>query len=169
GSISSADDLQTMISFTKPQFEELFTYTDPVEDETFLRYVKRKDLILFLCKLRQGLSDFSSKLIFSYPSRQVVSLKISTVRKSLLARFVWENFPKAVIIADGTYSYIEKSGNYRKLRQSYSVHKGRHLVKPALLVATYGFILDVQGPYFADGRNNDAEILRNELNQNIND
>ncbi|KAL3287554.1 hypothetical protein HHI36_002022 [Cryptolaemus montrouzieri] len=78
------------------------------------------------------------------------------------------NVPKAVVIVDGTYSYIEKSGNYRTLRQSYSVHKGRHLFK-ALLVATNGFNLDVQGPYIVDGRNNDAAILKNELNQNIND
>ncbi|KAL3279883.1 hypothetical protein HHI36_017389 [Cryptolaemus montrouzieri] len=103
-----------MMPLTKPLFEDLFTYCDPVEDGTF-KYVTRRDLILFC------------------------------------------------------YSYVEKTENYRTLPQSYSVYKDRHLVKSALLVTTNDFILDVQGPYFADGRNNDAAILRNELNQNIND
>ena len=69
---------------------------------------------------------------------------------------------------DGTYSYIEKSGNYRTLRQSFSVHKGRHLVKPILFVASNGLILDIHGPYFADGKNNDARILMDQFEKDTN-
>jgi len=58
---------------------------------------------------------------------------------------------------------MEKSSNYRTLRQSYSIHKGRHLAKPVLIVAPDGYILAIQGPSFADGSNNDAALLRNEL------
>jgi len=39
------------------------------------------------------------------------------------------------------------------------MHKSRPLVKPMMIVNTTGYILDVFGPYFADGKNNDAKIL----------
>lgn len=41
-------------------------------------------------------------------------------------------------------------------------------MKPVLLVAPDGYILDIQGPYFADGRNNDAKILIAELENDDN-
>lgn len=63
----------------------------------------------------------------------------------------------------GTYVCIPKSSNFRSLRQSYSIHKGRHLLKPVLIVAPDGYILDIQGPYFSDSKNNDAAILENEF------
>ena len=72
---------------------------------------------------------------------------------------------QAVVIIDGTYLYIPKSGNYRAARQSLSVHKHRHLIKPVMLVAPDGYILDVHGPYFADSKNNDANILRDHMEQ----
>lgn len=91
---------------------------------------------MFLCKLKQGLSDDFLKLIFNYNSRQAVSMAISTVRKSLMIRFVSqniglnaitreqyiqqhvtefantlynekENVRKVIACIDGTYSYIE--------------------------------------------------------------
>lgn len=43
------------------------------------------------------------------------------------------------------------------------MHKGRHLIKPALVVAPDGYILDIHGPYFSDSRNNDASMLQNEM------
>ena len=121
---------------------------------------------------------------------------ISVVRRSMMIRFVPENIGleaitrqqliaehvipfanelyndnpkalKAISIADGTYSYIEKSGNYRTMRQSYSVYKGRHLVKSVMMTAPAGYILDIHGPYFADGRNSDASILIDQFGKDI--
>jgi len=43
------------------------------------------------------------------------------------------------------------------------MHKDRHLIKPALVVAPDGYILDIHGPYFSDSRNNDASMLQNEM------
>ncbi len=43
-----------------------------------------------------------------------------------------------ILVADGTYIYIEKSKDYAFARSSYSVHKGRPLVKPMMLVTTTG-------------------------------
>ncbi|CAB0027902.1 unnamed protein product, partial [Trichogramma brassicae] len=49
------------------------------------------------------------------------------------------------------------------MRQTFVAIKSDHLVKPSLVVAPDGYILDIQGPYFSDGHNNDATTLRHEL------
>lgn len=46
---------------------------------------------------------------------------------------------------------------------SFSMHKHRPLVKPMVVVSTTGYILDVFGPYYANGRNNDSNILEHIL------
>lgn len=191
------NDFKAISSMTKAQFLDLYAFCDQVPVEGGYRSVSKKNLLTFLCKLRQGLSDEFLKVIFKYPSRQATSLVIGRVRELLMQRFVPENIgfgsitreeyiqrhvtefanelynpepdiPKAIAYIDGTYSKIEKSSNYRVLRQSYCIHKGYHLVKPALIVAPDGFILDIQGPYFSDSRNNDAQMLRNEFERDIN-
>ncbi|CAG7818156.1 unnamed protein product, partial [Allacma fusca] len=73
------------------------------------------------------------------------------------------NAKVAIVIIDGTYMYMPKSSNYRVLRQSFCLHKGRHLVKIIVLVSPSGRILDVHGPYFSDSINNDAACLIDEL------
>lgn len=157
----------------------------------------RKDLLCFLCKLRQGLSDELLRVMFHYSSRQATSLAISTVRQSLMIRFVNENIgfgaitredyierhvtlfsnqlynntpqnPKVIVYNDCTYLYIEKSACFKALRQSFCVHKNRHLLKPSMLVAPDGYILDIQGPYFSNAINNDARILLKEFQSNVN-
>ena len=95
--LEKADDFddsefECLFPITKAQFEELFNqYCVPVPEGNINRYVKRKDLMVFLCKLRQGLSDEFLKVLFNYNSRQAVSTAISIVRRSLLAAFVPEN------------------------------------------------------------------------------
>ncbi|EZA54546.1 hypothetical protein X777_05526, partial [Ooceraea biroi] len=192
----SDNEFKSITPIIKEQFRELFTFCDRVPQTGGYRYVTKKDLLTFLCKLRQGLSDEFLKVIFNYSSRQAVSLAIGTVRKSLMQRFVPSNIgfqaitrenyiarhvtefsnalynpepnvPRAIAYIDGTYSYIPKSSNFRVLRQSYCVHKGRHLVKPALVVAPDGYILAIQGSYFSDSRNNDAAMLRNEYERDV--
>ena len=189
-------EFKVLTSLTKGQFNELLDYCDPVRENNSLRYIYEKDLITFLCKLRQGLSDEFLKVIFYYSTRQAVSMAIAKVRRSLMGRFVLENVgfgaitrqeyierhvkpfanelynpdpqvPRVIACIDGTYSHIDKSSNFRLLRQSFCLHKGRHLVKPALIVAPDGHILSVQGPYFSDSRNNDAQMLINEFETDI--
>ncbi|XP_043469676.1 uncharacterized protein LOC122503266 [Leptopilina heterotoma] len=185
---------ESFFPVTKEQFQEIFRYCEesPVPRIGGFRYVSKKDLLMFLCKLRHGLSDEFLSHIFQYSTRQATSLAVATVRESLMMRFVPTNIgfdaitredymnlhvseftnnlynsqpntPRVIAIIDATYTYIDKSSNFRSLRQSYCVHKGQHLVKPYMIVAPDGYILAIQGPYFSDSRNNDASILRNEF------
>ena len=127
--------------------------------------------------MRQGLSDEFLKVIFNYSKRQSVGMAVTSVRRTLSARFVQENLgveaisrqefmdphvtpfanelyndqpniPRAIVICDSTYSYIHKSSNFRVLRQSYSMHKGRHLLKPTIILGTVGYFLSILKVYF---------------------
>lgn len=190
------EEFKCIAPITKEQFEELFLYCDPVMHYGTLKNISRKNLLTFLCKMKQGLSDDFLKVIFDYGCRQSVSAVIDCVRRSLL-RFVQENIgpasitrqnyiaqhvtdfsnalynrepnePKAIAVIDSTYAYIHKSSCFRVLRHSYSQHKRRHLLKPTLVVAPDGYILAIFGPYFSDSANNDAQILQNELQRDGN-
>jgi hypothetical protein len=46
-------------------------------------------------------------------------------------------------IADGTYCYIQKSSNHSFQRATWSVQKKRNLVKPFVMCASDGTIIDV--------------------------
>lgn len=181
----SDEDFKCLSPTTKQQFRDLLTFCDPVPCQGGFRYVNRKDLLMFLCKMCQGVPDEFLKLMFDYSSRQSVNIAVATVRKSLMQRFVAQNIgldaiikqlyidehvtdfanelynpepaiPRVIAYIDGTYSNIDKSTNFRSVRQSYSAHKSRHLVKPALLVAPDAYILNIHGPYFSDSYNNYA-------------
>ncbi|CAF1017982.1 unnamed protein product [Brachionus calyciflorus] len=66
-----------------------------------------------------------------------------------------------VIIADGTYCYCQKSSNNMVQRKLYSGHKKRPLVKPFVITASNGKIIDVYGNYSAV--ENDASIMQKDL------
>jgi len=57
------------------------------------------------------------------------------------------NKTQFIIICDGTYCYIQKSANNLIQRLTYSVQKGRPLVKPFVICTTDGFIIDIFGFY----------------------
>lgn len=189
------DEFTAISPINRQQFADLFTYCDRVPD--ILRRLTKKDLLCFLCKLKQGLSDEFLCLIFNYSSRRTVSHVISTVRQSLMIRFVPENIgyqaitrqqyidrhvtdfsnklyntqPEnriAIVYNDCSYLDIEKSSCFQVLRQSYCLHKNKHLVKPSMMVAPDGYILNIQGPYFSNAANNDAAIILNELQRDLN-
>lgn len=191
------DEFKYLTSISKNHFRQLLEFCDIVEQGGKRRNVERKHLLTFLIKMKHGVSDEFLKILFSYPSRQTASFIISNVRLSLLQRFVPNNIgfnsitrenyinshvspytnqlynptpdiPKAIVYIDCTYNKIEKSSNFRVLRQSYCFHKNEHLVKPEIIVAPDGYILAINGPYFADARNNDASVLNHELQIDLN-
>jgi len=135
-------------------------------------------------KLRTGLSLSVLSTLFALQKKRV-SRAIAAARTALLSMFVpnflgtnhisREDFitkhtrtmaktlfaggeDVCILVADGTYMYIEKSSNYKFQRQIFSLHKERLLVKLMILVSST-YILKVYEPYFADGKNNDANIL----------
>ena len=75
----------------------------------------------------------------------------------------------AILVPDGTYIYIQKSGNYTFSRRSYSLHKHRPLLKPTMIVSTTGYIITVLGPYLADAKNNYSSILNHSIQSNTED
>ncbi|GLV46425.1 hypothetical protein CBL_20765 [Carabus blaptoides fortunei] len=84
----SDEEFKCIAPITKDQFEELHVYCDSVIHNGKRRYTSKKNLLTFLCKMRQGLSDEFLKDIFDYSSRQNVSSVIDYVRLALTERFV---------------------------------------------------------------------------------
>jgi hypothetical protein len=70
-----------------------------------------------------------------------------------------------LLIADGTYCYVQKSANNSFQRKTYSGQKKRHLVKPFLICAADGTIVDVYGPYGATV--NDAPIMEDVFENDV--
>jgi hypothetical protein len=62
------------------------------------------------------------------------------------------------IIADGTYTRLEKSSNNEFQYVSYSLQKSTNLIKPFILCCADGYFIDCYGPFTAN--NNDADILK---------
>ena len=87
-------------------------------------------------------------------NREELLLRNLTIPRSL---FGDDNNLKTILICDGTYIYINKSSNYTFQKETYSLHKYRNLVKPFLLVASDGYIVDCYGPYKAT--TSDAQIM----------
>ena len=191
GSAMTDEDYMRLTGITKTQFDQVLEYI-PSLRSTSIRS-SRTALALLLVKLRTGLSLAILSTIFEIKKRYC-GKAIHSARIALMATFVPKylglshidrdnlinnhttTFAKvlfgdsrsdiAIAVADGTYIYIEKSGNYSFQRRSYSVHKGQPLLKPMMLVATDGYILTVIGPYLADGKNSDAKITEHMLNSN---
>ncbi|KAJ8729095.1 hypothetical protein PYW08_000676 [Mythimna loreyi] len=55
--------------------------------------------------------------------------------------------------------FIQNSSNYFYQKRTYSLHKYNNLIKPFLIVACDGHIIDVSGPYAAT--QTDSEIISN--------
>ena len=95
---------------------------------------------------------------------EVIESHTRPLAKELFTRTMTEN--PAILVLDGTYIYVQKSGNFSFSRRSYSLHKHRPLVKLMLVVTTTGYIVSVLGPYLADSKNSDANILNHMIRSN---
>lgn len=146
----------------------------------------RTYLSIFLFNQESGLSNKVLSTIFNI-SKSSLRRAMASVRKSLIASFVPQNLgfehlsreeviemhtkplahtlfgdignSQVILVLDGTYIYIQKSNNFYFQRRSYNVHKGRPFVKAVVVVTTTGHFVTTVGPYLADNKNNDANIL----------
>ena len=142
-------------------FNDLLNYLT-AQRNTRVRSV-RVALILFLTKLRLGLSNNVLACLFQLGPKRSVSRICHQMRKALMKNFVpkhlgfqhmdrkpvlthhqseiatkllTESPSQVVLIADGTYIYCQKSSNNEFQRRTYSSHKHRHLVKPMIITTS---------------------------------
>jgi hypothetical protein len=144
---------------------------------------KAQALSVYLFWLKTGLDQKNIATIFQIGTQQEVSRILAQVKESLMKGFVPQNLvakalersdwiihnsyiskqlfnlndEQLVLIADGTYCYCQKSSNNLFQRKSYSVQKKTHLVKPFVICATDGHIVDIYGLF--EATKNDARIL----------
>ena len=72
-----------------------------------------------------------------------------------------KNDEQLALVADGTYCFIQRSSNNEFQRDTYSVQKKRHLVKPFVVCAANGTIVEIYG--FYNAKQNDAKIMEDIL------
>jgi len=187
------DSFKDTFGIKKDQLEHLYNYVNGFKTAAGLKCT-RKSLMLLLLKLRQASSLSFLKALFGYSSLGAVSAQIRAAREAVMSRFVGNylgpahltrenalmhmtnlarvlhlqegNDANLVLTVDGTYIYLPKSFNFTDLKRTFSMHKSRHLVKMTMCVLPDGYILDAQGPYYADSRNNDAATLKDNLSRN---
>ncbi|XP_061196000.1 uncharacterized protein LOC133204277 [Saccostrea echinata] len=192
-SLSDAEYVD-LIGISKDSFKDLLHYIEGKVRLTSTRSL-RTSLAIFRMKIRGGESNRVLSTLFNV-SQSSIRRCISSVRSALAGKFVLENLGfqhitcsdviqhhtrqiaqtlfgnspagnQAILVLDGTYIYINKSGNFHFQRQSFSLHKGRPLVKPMIIVSTTGHFISVMGPYLA--RNNDASIIKHIMKSNVED
>lgn len=177
------DEYTTLVPCSKHAFEEMYELIKPRMRNTAQRTIKNA-LGMFLMTLR--LKTTQKFLAFLFRTHQtVVSEAISSVATLLhelhtplhlgyehlpRLRAIHEETPQFLndifgrpsslkIIADATYIDVERPGNFTEQRRTYSLQKKKNLVKPMMLVLGSGRILEAEGPFYSDHRNNDATIL----------
>lgn len=188
----SDQEYVNLTGINKVSFDDLLSAVDGKVKNTSTRSV-RTSLGIFLLKMRCGLSNEMLSTLLNV-SKSSIRRAISVVRRTLMETFVPNNVgfqhisredvinkhtrplaeslfggtgTQAILVLDGTYIYIQKSMNFAFQRKSYSMHKGRPLVKPMIVVTTSGYYLSVLGPYVA--KNNDAAILSHIMKTNKED
>ena len=182
------EDYVSLTGITRDQFDNLMFQIKSLRKK---KYSLRNSIGILLTKLRTGVSTPILKTMFKFKRSIHICHIISKARKAILKDFVpmsigfdhvsrndvkgshttifarellaGGNADRAILILDGTYIYIEKSSKYTFQRKSYSMYKGRPLVKPMVITASDGYIIDILGPFLADGKNNDAAILNSLL------
>lgn len=60
---------------------------------------------------------------------------------------------------------IQKGSQFKFQQKCYSIHKHCPLVTPIVSVSSSGYIINVIGPYFSGGKDNEPQIL-NHIIQN---
>jgi len=177
-------DYQLWTGWTKAQFDVFEEYLTGVNSSH--RRSKREALAMFWVKLKSdlGFAQIASLFNLDDPAeggRIIVSNAFHSVAEALNKNFVpfflgvdhmtpeqakdYATIYSAVFfgehtttIWDGTYLYLFKSTNYLQSRLSYSMHKHLPLSKFMSIILPNGYVLDVVGPFYADGKNNDAGI-----------
>jgi hypothetical protein len=109
----------------------------------------------YLCQIRNAINkEFVPEFLGAHKGKQFF-LKHNTESVRILHDFVDDDL---AIIADGTYTRLEKSANNEFQYLSYSSQKLDNLIKPFILCCADGYFIDCYGPFQASF--NDAAILK---------
>lgn len=191
----SLADFINLTGVTKENFNDMHSYIKEEVRNTPARST-RTSLGIYLFKMKSGISNKVLSTVFNI-SKSSIRRAVSSVRLALMKKFVPQHLglqhisreeiirnhtrplaqtlfgdlgnTQAIIVLDGTYIYIQKSGNFQFQRRTFSLHKGRPLIKPMIIVSTTGYFITILGPYLADHKNNDASILTHIIHNNIED
>ena len=177
-------DYKTWTGWTRTQFESMLTY---LNGTSRMNRDKRNALAMFWIKLKTNLSFQQIALLFHLDNdngHKIVSFTVHSVADQLHCYFVphylgvdhlsreeaishntifsstFFGSDRLMTVWDGTYFYIEKSGEHEFARKTYSGHKNRPLIKFMSIVLPDGYVLETIGPYMSDGKNNDANMTR---------
>lgn len=166
------DDFKAWFGYNKVQFGTLCDYT---------KSCSKKDVAVFLCKLRTSLSNKQLSYLFGCSDQSIANYmnkSRSDLTENLVPQFLnnndrnvllSHNTPIAkslfnvsdqngVVLFDATYRFVQKSKNFAGQKQLWSEQKKMPLTKPMVGCAPDGYILWVFGPY--DANHNDAIILK---------
>ena len=109
----------------------------------------------YLCQIRNAINkEFVPEFLGAHKGKEFF-LKHNTESVRILHDFVDDDL---AIIADGTYTRLEKSANNEFQYLSYSSQKLDNLIKPFILCCADGYFIDCYGPFQASF--NDAAILK---------
>ena len=183
----ASDNYYVLAGLLRKDFNNLCSCLPSVSLRNTQNRTARTAVACLLMKLRLGISNQVLATLFSFPDRRTVARTIHSARKALAGHFVprfldfehvsreevvnmhtrplaaellADQLDRGILILDGTYIYCQKGANNMLQRRTYSMQKGRLLVKLMLVVTTTGYIVSCLGPYFADYQNNDAEITK---------
>ncbi len=167
------------------QFNELSCELKSLKDTA--SRTKSQALATYLFRLKTGLDYRTLAALFGLEAYQNIGNYCAQVKDALLSDFVPKHLganhlareewishntiiskklfdvkdDQLILIADGTYSYCQKSKDNFIQRRTYSMQKKRSLKKPFVICSTDGLILDVYGLY--DATKNDALIMQEVL------
>ncbi len=155
---------EELLGLKKDQFDEVFAYIS----EGLLKSKNRSPrnaLGIFLAKLRLGVSQQVLARLFGIDNQSVISQTFHRVAQLLTEKFVPSNLGfkhmsreqimdnhnpafvrqmfeleagRLVFILDGTYFFMQASGDFVLQGKMYSSHKHRHLVKFMMVVTPDG-------------------------------
>lgn len=183
-------DLESNSGLTIPKFDNMLSHIPSLA--TVLKSTKKAKhaLLMLLMRYRTGLSYEYIANSFGV-SRATATNHIDKARAALTESFVpnylgFENLSRdfllqngtvtsrmlhcdnnadvLIVVFDGTYIFVNKSGNYEFQKQTYSGQKKSNFLRPMMCVTTNGYIIDVLGPFKAN--TNDAKCMQAILEKN---
>jgi hypothetical protein len=109
----------------------------------------------YLAQIRSAMEkDIVPKFLGAHKGKEFF-LRHNTESVRILHDFTNE---KLAVVADGTYTRLEKSSNNEFQYVTYSLQKFDHLIKPFILCCADGYFIECYGPFKATF--NDADILK---------